>query len=38
MNHRIDEASLDGPQEQKVMELFLNEVRMTSMARHRNVV
>lgn len=38
MNYRIDEACLDRAEEQKVMEVFLNEVRMASMARHRNVV
>ncbi len=38
MNHRIDETSLDHPQDQRVLEVFLNEVRMASMARHRNVV
>jgi hypothetical protein len=38
MNHKIDEATLDRPQEQRVLEIFLNEVRMAFQARHRNVV
>jgi hypothetical protein len=38
MNHRVDEATQDCPQEQRVLEVFINEVRMAFQARHRNVV
>jgi hypothetical protein len=38
MNHRIDEAELDRSYEEKILDMFLNEVKMSLEARHRSVV
>lgn len=38
MNHTLDHPDPDRPSDDKVVELFLNEVRLASEARHPHVV
>lgn len=38
MNQKIGEAELERGYEQKVLEMFLNEVKMSFEAKHRNIV
>lgn len=38
MNHRLDHPDLDRPTDEKAIELFLNEVRLATEARHPHVV
>jgi serine/threonine protein kinase len=38
MNHRLDHPEPDRPSDDKVVELFLNEVKLASEARHPHVV
>jgi hypothetical protein len=38
MNQKIEEAECERGYEQEVLKMFLNEVRMSHEARHRNIV
>ena len=38
MNQKIEEADSECGYEQQVLQMFLNEVRMSHEARHRNIV
>lgn len=38
MNQKIDEADVERGYEEKVLEMFLNEVKMTFEAKHKNIV